>query len=109
MSAMYAVYHGPVGLRRIAAKVHAETRVLKQQLEQLGVRVLNASFFDTLTLDVSGSSGADAVLKEAVAAGINLRRIDAVFAAREQMLEFNVPPLLALESMTVALQVPREG
>jgi DNA polymerase-3 subunit delta' len=35
----------------------------------------------------------------------NLRRIDAVFAAREQMLEFNVPPLLALESLMVALQV----
>ncbi|GAB3654523.1 DNA polymerase III subunit delta' [Nocardioides korecus] len=36
-----------------------------------------------------------------------LRRIEAVLEAREQMLEFNVPPLLALESMTVALQVPR--
>jgi DNA polymerase-3 subunit delta' len=35
----------------------------------------------------------------------NLRRIDAVFAAREQMLEFNVPPMLALESLMVALQV----
>ncbi|MCW2867365.1 MAG: dnaX 2 [Marmoricola sp.] len=36
-----------------------------------------------------------------------LRRIEAVLEAREQMLEFNVPPLLALESMTVALQLPR--
>ncbi len=36
-----------------------------------------------------------------------LRRIEAVLEAREQMLEFNVPPLLALEAMTVALQVPR--
>jgi DNA polymerase-3 subunit delta' len=35
----------------------------------------------------------------------NLRRIDAVFAAREQMLEFNVPPLLALESLMTALRV----
>jgi DNA polymerase-3 subunit delta' len=35
----------------------------------------------------------------------NLRRIDAVFEAREQMLEFNVPPMLALESLMVALQV----
>ncbi|HQR27140.1 MAG TPA: DNA polymerase III subunit delta' [Nocardioides sp.] len=39
----------------------------------------------------------------------NLRRIDAVFAAREQMLEFNVPPLLALESMMLALRVPRRS
>jgi DNA polymerase-3 subunit delta' len=37
-------------------------------------------------------------------AELNLRRIDAVFEAREQMLEFNVPPLLALESMMVALR-----
>jgi DNA polymerase-3 subunit delta' len=34
----------------------------------------------------------------------NLRRIDAIYAAREQMLEFNTPPLLALESMMVALR-----
>lgn len=39
----------------------------------------------------------------------NLRRIDAIFAAREQMLEFNVPPLLALESMMLALRVPRRS
>ncbi|HSF37309.1 MAG TPA: DNA polymerase III subunit delta', partial [Nocardioides sp.] len=36
----------------------------------------------------------------------NLRRIEAIFTAREQMLEFNVPPQLALESMTVALRLP---
>ena len=36
----------------------------------------------------------------------NLRRIDAIFAAREQMLEFNVPVMLALESMMVALRLP---
>jgi DNA polymerase-3 subunit delta' len=35
----------------------------------------------------------------------NLRRIDAVFTAREQMTEFNTTPLLALESMMVALKV----
>ena len=35
----------------------------------------------------------------------NLRRIDAIYPAREQMLEFNTPPLLALESMMVALRV----
>ncbi|MFT3873264.1 MAG: DNA polymerase III subunit delta' [Nocardioides sp.] len=38
-----------------------------------------------------------------------LRRIDAIFTAREQMLEFNVPPLLALESMMLALRVPRRS
>ena len=39
----------------------------------------------------------------------HLRRIDAIFTAREQMLEFNVPPMLALESMMLALRVPRRS
>lgn len=39
----------------------------------------------------------------------HLRRIDAIFAARDQMLEYNVPPLLALESMMLALRVPRRS
>ena len=42
-------------------------------------------------------------------AELNLRRIDAIFAAREQMLEFNVPVALALESMMVALRVPERA
>jgi len=40
---------------------------------------------------------------------LNLRRIDAIFAAREQMLEFNVPVALALESMMVSLRVPERA
>ncbi len=39
----------------------------------------------------------------------HLRRIEAIFAAREQMLEFNVPPMLALESMMLALRVARRS
>jgi DNA polymerase-3 subunit delta' len=45
-------------------------------------------------------------LVEASTPELNLRRIGAIFAAREQMLEFNVPPALALESMMVALVAP---
>lgn len=77
MSAMYAVYHGPVGLRRIAARVHAMTRVLKVAIEQLGYHVDNVdgSFFDTLTIDVTtgGPKAASQVMDEAVRVGINLR------------------------------------
>lgn len=76
MSAMYAVYHGPVGLRRIAARVHAHTRVLKHALEQLGATVTTpeGAFFDTLTVDVGSAAGA--VHDAALAAGLNLRRMD---------------------------------
>lgn len=75
MSAMYAVYHGPEGLRKIAAKTHALTRVLKHELTAtLGLKVLNedGAFFDTLTVD-----GVDAakIHSQADQAGINLRRV----------------------------------
>ena len=73
MNAMYAVYHGPKGLRRIAAKVHALTRILKRELECLGVSVLNTdgAFFDTLTV----KAPADRVIEAAHAKEINLRRV----------------------------------
>ena len=77
MAAMYAVYHGPDGLKRIAQKVHALTQVLKALVEQSGYTIINADFFDTLTIDVSGpTKDAEAVHAAALAAGINLRRID---------------------------------
>lgn len=73
MNAMYAVYHGPKGLRRIAAKVHALTCVLKHELERLGASVVNAdgAFFDTLTVQAP----ADQVIEAARAKEINLRRV----------------------------------
>ena len=50
MAAMYAVYHGPVGLERIARKVHALTQLLKTLVEKSGYAVTNKNFFDTLTI-----------------------------------------------------------
>ncbi|KAF6766654.1 glycine dehydrogenase [Ephemerocybe angulata] len=77
MAAMYAVYHGPDGLQRIANKVHGFTQVFKSAVEPFGFKVENATFFDTLTLDVTGAvSNADAVHSAATGAGINLRRVD---------------------------------
>lgn len=77
MAAMYAVYHGPEGLRRIAGKVHALTRVLAQSLEAAGYTVKNKSFFDTLTIDVTTNGvSAQKVHAASVQAGINFRRID---------------------------------
>jgi len=75
MAAMYAVYHGPDGLRAIAGRVHALARVLATELRALGLRQTNAHYFDTLRLKMP--SGTDAVRKRALAARINLRYIDA--------------------------------
>ncbi|TFK30904.1 glycine dehydrogenase [Coprinopsis marcescibilis] len=77
MAAMYAVYHGPDGLKRISNKVHGFTQVFKSSVETMGYKVENTAFFDTLTLNVTGAV-ANAEVLHAVAADakINLRRVD---------------------------------
>ncbi len=75
IAAMYAVYHGPRGLTRIAQRTHRLAGVLAAGLKQLGLVIQNASWFDTLTL-VTGTR-TQALHAAAEARGVNLRRIDA--------------------------------
>ncbi|BAN50077.1 aminomethyl-transferring glycine dehydrogenase [Metapseudomonas resinovorans] len=75
IASMYAVYHGPQGLTRIANRVHQLTAILADGLTQLGLAVEQESFFDTLTL-ATGSKTAD-LHAQARAARINLREVDA--------------------------------
>ncbi len=72
MASMYAVYHGPAGLKRIAQRIASYTAMLAQGLRELGVRVRSDSAFDALCLD-TGAATAD-IAARAVAAGMNLRR-----------------------------------
>ncbi|PCC67745.1 glycine dehydrogenase (decarboxylating) alpha subunit [Nannocystis exedens] len=76
MAGMYAVYHGPQGLQRIGARVHALTAALAAGLRKLGHDPGDAPFFDTLTVALQGVN-ADAVHARALAKGYNLRPIDA--------------------------------
>ncbi|WP_296264702.1 aminomethyl-transferring glycine dehydrogenase [Pseudomonas sp. UBA6562] len=75
MASMYAVYHGPAGLTRIAERVSGLTSILAQGLGELGLKVLGESAFDTLILD-TGSATAQWHDK-ARAQGINLRVVGA--------------------------------
>src|SRR3989441_298230 len=52
MASMYAVYHGPEGLRRIAQRVHTLTVLLATALSRLGYRIVHQSYFDTLCVEV---------------------------------------------------------
>jgi glycine dehydrogenase len=72
VASMYAVYHGPGGLRRIAERVAAYAAVLAEGLRRLGCTVRGDSAFDTITID-SGAATAE-LAGRAVAAGMNLRR-----------------------------------
>ncbi len=72
MAGMYAVYHGPDGLKRIAQRVATYTAVLARALTSHGHRVRHGMAFDTLTVDTGEHTAA--IAARAVAAGANLRR-----------------------------------
>ena len=73
MAAMYAIFHGPKGLKAIAQRIHRKTVRLARGLEEAGFRVDPEAFFDTITVDVGPLQAA--VLKSAVDEGVNLRRV----------------------------------
>lgn len=75
VSSMYAVYHGPDGLKAIAETVHNNARALAATLKIAGRELVSESFFDTVTVRVPGK--ARKVITAAEARGINLRFIDA--------------------------------
>jgi len=72
ISALYAMYHGPEGIRRIANRIHRLTQLLATGLQRQGVNVVNDNYFDTITVSVSEDE-AMAIAQRAGAAGINLR------------------------------------
>jgi glycine cleavage system P protein (glycine dehydrogenase) len=74
MAAMYAVYHGPTGLRAIASRIHGLAGLVDRALTTLGYRQANAAYFDTLWIE--GASSAD-VRSIAERRRINFRYTDA--------------------------------
>ena len=70
---MYAIYHGPDGLKLIAEKVQRSAAMLAAGLHQLGWNVAQKNFFDTITVDVDNRQ--DDILRRATENGTNLRRI----------------------------------
>lgn len=71
MAGMFGTYHGPQGIKKIAAKTHGLTKTLEAALISLGFKQLNANYFDTLHIDANGKS--EAIKKASEAASINFR------------------------------------
>jgi len=97
IASMYAVWHGPEGLRRIATRVHLLTTALARGVAAAGHTVANQRWFDTLTVRVRG--GADALHTAAARAGYNLRKVDAQtvgISLDESVTEADVEVLLGL-------------
>jgi len=73
IASMYAVFHGPKGLKAIAERVHRKAARLVDGLSSFGFQVRPAYFFDTITVEVGPYQGL--IMKNAVDNGINLRRV----------------------------------
>ena len=75
MASMYAVYHGPRGIRRIALRIHDLTRTLAEGLRTSGHEIVHEHWFDTLRVRPSGLT-ADELQSRCDSAGVNLRHFD---------------------------------
>ncbi|HNQ75735.1 MAG TPA: aminomethyl-transferring glycine dehydrogenase, partial [Pseudothauera hydrothermalis] len=84
MAGFYAVYHGPQGLKTIAARIHRLAAIFAEGLRQAGIPVLTGQFFDTVLVRTGARTAQ--LLAAAEAAGFNLRRAadDAVGVAMDE-------------------------
>jgi len=101
MAGMYAVWHGPEGLRRIAQRVQAFTAALRCALQTLGVSVANGVVFDTLHCQTGAAT--QAIVQAAQNARINLRRVDA------QSLAVSLDETVTLQALRELVAVFAQG
>jgi glycine dehydrogenase len=74
MAGMYAVWHGPEGLRRIASRVALQAKLLAGAAKSAGLKLRHDSFFDTITVETGDKT--DAIYHAAFERGFNLRKLD---------------------------------
>ena len=73
MAAMYAVYHGPQGLKNIATRIHGLTQLLSRSCQTVGLTQLNPEYFDTVRFQLPADRPVEVVRTAAEGARINLR------------------------------------
>lgn len=73
MAGMYAVYHGPKGLKNIALRIHGLSQLLEKGLKSLGLEQVNEHYFDTLKIKLSSEAEKEELRSAAVEKGLNLR------------------------------------
>lgn len=76
MASMYGVYHGPEGLKKIAEKTHGLAKTLERGLKALGLKQVNAHYFDTLKIQLKDAAQLQKLKTEALAKRINLNYLD---------------------------------
>lgn len=122
MAGMYAVYHGADGLTKVANRVFRYTAVFADGAKQLGLKLVNTTFFDTITIQVSDVT---AVIQSAEAAGYNINRvsekqvsvafdelstpedIEALWQAFDQNSNLNAQNVFGLNKATIDKKIAR--
>jgi glycine dehydrogenase len=98
IAAMYAVYHGPEGLRAIAQRVHNFTAKLAEGLRQLGFKIAYENFFDTIRVELGQASSSN-LIERAERAGCNLRAAGdhaISIALDETTTDFDIETLMSI-------------
>jgi glycine dehydrogenase len=110
IAGLYAVYHGPKGLVRIAARVHAYAALVARDLAKLGIRQLNERYFDTVRFEIPGGAQAvGQIVKAALASKINLgyRRDGTIHVALDETVdESDVKAIVAAFAAGVGKAAP---
>lgn len=104
MSGMYAVYHGPEGLKAIGRRVHSYAGILAEQLEKLGYKQYNKNFFDTLVVGLPESVSEDKLREIALDCKVNLR-----YYGCEKCIGISIDETTLVEDLNVLLYIFAEA
>lgn len=100
MASMYAVYHGPKGIKRIAERIHALATVTAEGLKRLNFDVSGEAFFDTLKVV---TDKAPSIMKQAEALGMNLRKLS------DRSITLSMNETTTLEDLDLIFQAFNDG
>ena len=75
MAGMYSIYHGPIGIKAIANRIHDKTKILANSLKSSGYKIVNEQFFDTIRLSLKNNS-VNEIVKAAESKNSNFRYFD---------------------------------
>ena len=100
MASLYACYHGPEGLKKIAARTHLLTRLLAAGLQQAGLRIVAERFFDTICVELAGITEAE-IIEDAHNLQLNFRIVN------EKTIGISLDETTRLEDLTRIADVLR--
>ncbi len=101
LSSMYAVYHGPEGIRHIATRIHLFTSILAKGIESLGFKLNSKEFFDTLSIAVDKTKQSE-IRKIAESKNVNLRY-------EENWIGISIDETVGKEDILVLLSIFNQG